>query len=184
MLCVMSPACNFSSKLPGHTAHSSWACGQSAPPGPSLLFSYSSPSLDFYSMLLPANHRKEHLDYLYFMPEIAQCSNSITFSFEASCSSRKSTAPPSLILSASLLMGYSIPASGSWIKILNSTGPSIQPQGHHQWPLTSQTQPLPMQSFKPRRHPAGSSHCTPSTASPTAGTTVQKDAVRDYQKPH
>lgn len=55
---------------------------------------------------------------LNFKPlTIVQCSNLFRCLCKASCPPRGSTAPPSLVLSASFLMGNSAPASRSWIKI-------------------------------------------------------------------
>lgn len=43
------------------------------------------------------------------------------------------TLPPSLVLSASLLRLLSIPSSWLSVKVLNSSGPTLIPVGHHCW---------------------------------------------------
>ncbi|KAK4823660.1 hypothetical protein QYF61_005012 [Mycteria americana] len=101
------------------------------PPGLSLarlLSSHSSPSLYLCPALPHPRCRIRHFYLLNFIPLIiAQCSNLSRSCCKASCPSRESMAPPSLVSSANLLMVHSTAASRSFINILNRSGPRIEP---------------------------------------------------------
>ena len=68
----------------------------------------------------------------------AQCSNQFRSLCKTSCPSRESTAPPSFVSSANLIMVHSTPASRSLIKLLNRASPGVAPWGT---PLVTSHQP-------------------------------------------
>ena len=132
MLCLMHPGWGLSSWLPGHAAGSRWACCQQHLQIPfcRLLSSHSLPIFYLCLVLLHPRCRIWHLVMLNFIPLIiAQCSNLSRCLCKACCLLQESTAPPSLVLSTKILMVHSTPASRSLIKILNRTGPGIEPWG-------------------------------------------------------
>jgi len=112
----------------------------------------------------------------------SQCSNLSRSICKASCPSRESTAPSSLVSSANLLMVQWTPASRSLINVLNWTGPRIEPWGAPLLsrcqtdvaPFTTAAWALPFSQFFIQH--------TWEPTYPTVGQLVQKDVVRDSIK--
>ena len=93
-----------------------------------LLSSHCSRSLPLYLALFHPSCRILHLDLFNFMQLVtAQCSNLPIYLCKASCPSRESAAPPSLVSSGNLPAMHSTPACRSLIQIWNRTGPRETP---------------------------------------------------------
>lgn len=112
--------------IPRHSADACWASCQLTSPDLSLQGCFPATFLPLCTCpaLLYCRCRIPLLPLLNFMSlTIVQCSNVSRSLFKALCPPRKSTEPPSLLLSTNSLVKYFIPTFKSLIKVLNRIGP-------------------------------------------------------------